>query len=274
MKIDQDAIEHDSKTIVAFVLEVATKSFVIIGALALAASVMYDWGFLFALNLSFADLPSTMADHVRRALDWIPEAATFAIGTAILMRLSDVRREKREIAFIDRSERNNKENNKDDKPGPSKPIRLKSWLTWPALIGLPALWLLLPSRGLIFPIFGIYWILFYGQFLYSDKDEENSKIRLLLRILALTPPLLFTLWDIGRVSAVKLSLMPATESLVYEGKAREDGVTVLRYLEKGVLIKGGDNQVSFVPWSEIHRIDTHQKYAPYAGLVCYVTKSG
>lgn len=36
------------------------------------ASVLYDWGFLSALGLGFEDLPTTLSDHTRSALLWLP----------------------------------------------------------------------------------------------------------------------------------------------------------------------------------------------------------
>ncbi|NJO35949.1 MAG: hypothetical protein HC869_25610 [Rhodospirillales bacterium] len=44
-------------------------------SLSVAASICFDWGFLHALDLGFADVPSSIADHARSALLWLPVAA-------------------------------------------------------------------------------------------------------------------------------------------------------------------------------------------------------
>ena len=41
-------------------------------AAALSLSVFYDWSFLQALGLEFAEVPTTLADHLRSALVWLP----------------------------------------------------------------------------------------------------------------------------------------------------------------------------------------------------------
>lgn len=43
-------------------------------ALVLSASIGYDFGFLYWLGLSFAEVPTTFADHLRSSLIWIPGA--------------------------------------------------------------------------------------------------------------------------------------------------------------------------------------------------------
>lgn len=48
----------------------AWSAIISIGALSL--SVTYDYAFLLSLGISFAEAPTTMADHIRSSLVWIP----------------------------------------------------------------------------------------------------------------------------------------------------------------------------------------------------------
>ena len=41
-------------------------------AVAFCASVVYDWGYYFALGLNFADIPATFSDHTISTLVWLP----------------------------------------------------------------------------------------------------------------------------------------------------------------------------------------------------------
>lgn len=41
-------------------------------ALILVLSVTYDYGFLFFLGISFSEVPTSLSDHVRSSLDWVP----------------------------------------------------------------------------------------------------------------------------------------------------------------------------------------------------------
>ena len=55
----------------------------LITAVLLVLSTAYDFSFLYALGLSFEELPSTLADHVRSAIVWAPRALIYVL--AVLM---------------------------------------------------------------------------------------------------------------------------------------------------------------------------------------------
>ena len=42
------------------------------GALILGASVAYDYGFFYVLGTNFSEMPTTLSDHLRSSLNWIP----------------------------------------------------------------------------------------------------------------------------------------------------------------------------------------------------------
>lgn len=46
----------------------------------LVLSTAYDFSFLYALGLSFEDVPSTLADHARSAIVWAPRAAIYVLA--------------------------------------------------------------------------------------------------------------------------------------------------------------------------------------------------
>lgn len=54
-------------------IDLSVKLTGLIASISIVASLIYDWGFLFALNLTFLDIPSNIADHVRSALIWFPK---------------------------------------------------------------------------------------------------------------------------------------------------------------------------------------------------------
>ena len=45
----------------------------VLAACALILSIIYDWGFFFALNIGFIDIPTSIGDHIRSALIWLPK---------------------------------------------------------------------------------------------------------------------------------------------------------------------------------------------------------
>lgn len=53
----------------------------ILSSLILSFSVIYEYGFIQVLGVSFAELPTTLSDHIRTSLIWmIPIFGTFIIG--------------------------------------------------------------------------------------------------------------------------------------------------------------------------------------------------
>jgi hypothetical protein len=50
----------------------------------LTLSVFYDYNFLSALRLSFADVPTPLTDHVRTAILWLPSTMLAVFGTLLL----------------------------------------------------------------------------------------------------------------------------------------------------------------------------------------------
>ena|SRR2546425_537169 len=55
----------------------------LVSAALLALSVAYDYFFLLALGLSFNSVPTTISDHVRSAIVWVPKVVLFGFAYAI-----------------------------------------------------------------------------------------------------------------------------------------------------------------------------------------------
>lgn len=52
--------------------EYVTKLSPLIIGVSFVASVCFDYGFLYQLNLSFMDVPTSVQDHLRSSLNWLP----------------------------------------------------------------------------------------------------------------------------------------------------------------------------------------------------------
>lgn len=57
-------------------LDLIAKLVGLAASISLAASLIFDWGFYSALNLSFLEVPSGLSDHARSALIWFPKVVT------------------------------------------------------------------------------------------------------------------------------------------------------------------------------------------------------
>ena len=53
-------------------IKVLAEGAAVVVAIGFVVSVMYDWGFVRALSLDFAYLPTTTSDHFRSGLLWFP----------------------------------------------------------------------------------------------------------------------------------------------------------------------------------------------------------
>lgn len=54
------------------ILEVGAKLLALIATLCVALSVVFDWGYLTALELTFSEVPTSLPDHTRSAVLWLP----------------------------------------------------------------------------------------------------------------------------------------------------------------------------------------------------------
>ena len=45
----------------------------VFAAFILGLSVVYDYGFFYILGTGFSEMPTTISDHLRSSLTWIPE---------------------------------------------------------------------------------------------------------------------------------------------------------------------------------------------------------
>lgn len=87
----------ESKQNVSWLLDIVEsygKNAALLSGILLALSVFYDYNFLHALGLEFADVPTTVTDHLRTAIIWIPRTILMLcliLLSAILLKMYTVR---------------------------------------------------------------------------------------------------------------------------------------------------------------------------------------
>ena len=64
-------------------LERVGKIMAVIASFSLIVSVFYDWGFISALGLRFSEIPTSVSDHVRSWLVWLPKVVIGVIGVLV-----------------------------------------------------------------------------------------------------------------------------------------------------------------------------------------------
>lgn len=54
------------------ILEAGAKLLALVATLCMALSVLFDWGYLAGLGLTFSEVPTSLSDHTRSAVLWLP----------------------------------------------------------------------------------------------------------------------------------------------------------------------------------------------------------
>lgn len=234
----------------------------IIGGLSLTFSLIYDWGFFHAANLNFQEIPSTLSDHLRSSLNWLPRAA-LVIGIIFIIELFLKRIEKgmTEEEIIQSSKKPEKTRKFRESP--------KYFIIAIALLSLAAYIMFgeLYAQDLGFPIV-ILWFLF-SAWVNSHpriKERRSPEIRLLIHWL---PPIVIWLFFMGQNSFESI-LRSSPRNTVYYTSASDklNEVSVLRNLERGILVyEHKRNKIIFIEWASIQKIENKHKKKYFRGIL-------
>lgn len=228
----------------------------------LAASLIYDWGFFSGIGLKFRDLPSSLADHARSVLDWIPDVLPVALTWGVYHFF--VRGLKGDVVV-------------EKKTSSTTPEVAKStWRSDP--------WFLVAVAMALFPAIAFIalgdayfdgvefagwfaWAWFAVWFLQIPRYKRSLSVAEKLA-LVFVPILAIKLWTYGKNESMTLYATAPRTTLIYAGTSQPTPVTVFRYFDKGVLLREANGPVEFRPWSSIDRVETTGIYLPYKGIIC------
>lgn len=243
-------------------LDLVAKLVGLAASISLAASLIFDWGFYSALNLSFLEIPSGLSDHVRSALIWFPKVIT-AFGGLFVFEMLTRRIEQgmTEEEIVQSSA--NPQRTKRLRDGPYKLIAYSSVFVVIAYVFLGDIFLGALPFGLI-----VSWFMF-SAWAHSHPRIIESR-PLYLRFAAhFLPPIAVWLFFSGYGDAVRLfqNASPSLQITV-AGTTALEPVTLLRHLDRGLLVKEANNTISFRPWSEIKKVGTSGRYVPSKGVLC------
>lgn len=243
-------------------LDLTAKLVGLAASISVAASLIFDWGFFFALNLSFLEVPSGLSDHVRSALIWFPKVVT-AFGGYFVFEMLTRRIEQgmREEEIIKSS--SDPERTARLRDGPYKLIAYSSAFLVVAYVLVGDIFLGMLPFSLI-----VLWFIFSG-WAQSHPRIIERRPRYLRLVAHFLPPIAIWLFFAGYSDAVRMfqSTAPSSQITLTNATSPEPA-TLLRQLDRGILIKEPDNTISFRPWSEIRKVETAGKYVPSKGVLC------
>jgi len=243
-------------------LEVAGNIIGLAATACLFLSVLYDWGFFYALDISFRQAPTTITDHVRSAIVWLPE--TFVI-TVLFVTFSPW------PAFQLPHRVQVPTEGKNVEPGTyqlSSSIRVSAV----AAIILFCIWILLGDNwpgG-----FAISFIAFWGYlFLRATKHfaMRDRVSRRLLRVILWFPIVCIYVFASGYIDARVAARTKEPIARIYMKQtpsAKPLEVKILRQFEKVIIATDKSGDVLLLRSDEVYRIDNLAHIQTYRGLMC------
>jgi hypothetical protein len=244
----------DSKSKLKWVYSIG-KFVGLVGGLSLTCSLIYDWGFFHAANLNFQEIPSSISDHLRSSLNWLP-TATIAISIFLILELFLQRVElgMTEEEIIQRSK--NPERTRKFRESPKYIIIAMAIIILIGYIMFGELY----ANDLSFPLV-IVWLIFsvWVNNHPRIKERRSPEIRLMIRWL---PPIMIFLFFMGQNNFESILKNTPKTTVYYKSASDEKSeVSILRNLERGILVyEHKRNKIIFIGWAFIQKIEnTHEK---------------
>jgi len=243
------------------ILETLAKATGVLAAVALILSIIYDWGFYFALDVGFTDVPTSIGDHIRSGLIWLPKTL---FGLLIVLAIEFVNQ---------RIERGLTE--EEIIQSSKKPERLRKFRQGPVVlfrILAPVLvtgFLLIGDfyRGILPIALVVCWAMF-SEWANNAPLIKMRRSETAQRLFHWLPMVFLFVFFLGYNNASDLASNKAPHfKLVLSNGNQAIEVNVLRHVEKGTLvIQPKTKRLSLISWAEVSNLETLEPYKPYLGL--------
>lgn len=244
-------------------INVSAKTISILVTVTLVATIIYEFGFLFAVGLSFSQIPISTGDELNTALVWLPItvlAIFVAVAVEWITRYLEHGLTEEEI--IEQSPDPERTRKKRRRPFVFFAfacvlvilvfILFGSTNRWGLVVAVPITWWLLSTRITETPLI---------------RRRSNS---LTIRLFQLLPAASFFVFFIGYNHAQDIAGQNVPHAqLVFLAMPRTVvDVNVLQYLGRGALVVNPKTKtISFYKWSQIARIEKIGAYKPFSGLL-------
>jgi hypothetical protein len=220
-------------------------------AVSLLLSVIYDWGFFRALDLELRTLPTGLSDHVRAAINWVPATAVSAILAVVTFLLPQrLDRGKSEEVVV-----------KHSRAPRVDRFAYDSWkiMFWVSMLGGPLSYLLFGARYLWLLAVGAMCIwLVFSYWLIKEPPLSRFEFLPLFMGIVLIPAVALLIYFFGSLEGHRAQALPCAHSILIVGHPMPVPVTVLRSIDKGVLVLTPDKkEVQFLPWASVTSIKMH-----------------
>lgn len=245
-------------------IDYLTKGLGLCGILAFLSSVCYDFGYFWALGLSFSDAPTSVSDHVRSGLDWIPfNIAAFGLAAIIIVTLKPFYK--------------NFEDTKEDAEITKKRMNdfnsfVQKFFKWAFPLTGASTVILYILLGDSMPnslvgislLLGIYTVILN---IVNRKGFFRLSAQMFIMIILLPTVFLYAFSEGYRDA--KRSIMHPTKIVTTVNHTECINLQLIRMFEKGALVAvDGEQKIAFVGWDKISIIKLQDIPKPFAGMLC------
>lgn len=249
---------------IQFTLEVGTKILALMATLCVALSVLFDWGYLHALELTFSEVPTTLSDHTRSAVLWLPLVVLvlpLAVVTSLFLHQVDAK---------DLGEA--KGRGEDISAYIKNEARDARWVLAIIAIACFLLWLAFGSRArpLLF-IGGIaFWILVVTRL--TPHDYLGVRTTMILRFcLVILPSIPFSLYIAGYNSG-REGISPSQKFGIINVRSSDNHsqlkANIVRIFEKTAIIIDENRNIVLLKPDDIVQVKKAKSPSINKGLLC------
>lgn len=234
----------------------------IVVAIGFVISVIYDWGFVYAVNLKLMSLPTTVSDHFRTGVVWFPYLLAFAfLYFAVEFQFQRVERGLTEQEIIESSK----------KPEKLKKFRESSWklIKWTAPLAVFNYVLLGDILSSALPLMLSFVWMGFAEWCYSAPLIKLRRSWISQAAFTFLPIIFILAFFSGYNAAVDAAIRePKRVDVTFSLQSPNLKGNLLREFERGIFIISDSDRVTFIPWTQIKSIKTEEKYKPFRGLLC------
>lgn len=219
----------------------------IFSSLAFVLSVVYDWGYFMFLNISFSELPTSLSDHVKSALIWLPKTVLGGfVALTIELLTQRIERGMTEEEIILSS------------PNPKftyyfrrSPFYFIIIVSTLAII-LKILGLPVPLDALIFFTICL-WVLI-NSWIFNFPRLQQKYSFLFRYTFKWLPIIVLIIWYLGYSEASSDIKINKTICILLNKNEKIESAILLRSFDKFILIWYKEkNTYEFIPWQSIYR---------------------
>ena len=241
----------------------------VVASVSILMSFVYDWGFFYALGISFNEAPTTISDHVQSWLLWLPKVIIAVIGfSAYEMLTRRIERGMTEEEIVE-SSRN---------PSQTRRMRNRPYV-WMMYLGpfLVVMWVLLGENYATFPALFMggcltwFWV---ASWIFRHPRVNARHSNLLFLSFYFIPPLILIVFSWGYLSAGNseseylASIGSSVHDLNSSSTIESRKIKLVRSYENWLLIRDKKNRISWIKMNNVNNLVKLEEKQPFPGLIC------